>query len=668
MANPFESALSIPPTGTALLAVNARTYLASEVAPLDGDLNAPNAGTDCSVGLNALFATATEDSPVWLLVDGVGHLAAPLVIRSHCHIKVKSASCGFTLADEVNRPMVWNANLTADTRVDHDFSIEGGTWNANGANQAASFVHLGGFNFVCGMTFCGCYRFQIKNLEVRNARSFAFQISNWADVVYRDLRAYWNIGVGVDFNDGYHFNGPGIRFSGINLYSNGANNADCFGLNADETADDGQTYTYLGSGGEITEVEIDGLNPDGCGAGFRIVSDAARVDRVSVRNIHGSTKNSVLLFQPVTVEVGTGNIGTVTVDGVDVVSLGGGDSTFADVVHANLSMDRLVLRNLNSNNTDVDQRGIRVMQYAAIKHLAIDGYYIWDSTNAHVSDAYGRIHVEGGTVETLSVSGLNWQKASTANVGRVIVIEGGSVSELQIAAIGCNNVSAIVDHTGGALGKIIATNVNNRGSIAAAFQTASTVALLSVSGWAGGNVIESGAFSVKTGDAFDRFAIAAAAVAPPINVSAWANGPEPLTLSGASADGFSGEFLGSSGNIALPLTVVSGVPIAVEFDLSLDSTAIPFLRLYKGDYSSYVDAGQITQGRVRVIITPNFTGAANLLIYAVSGATIGDTIDVADAAVRSAFTPAMHVVGFSGGLLQIADGQGNVYEVAATLV
>ena len=162
----------------------------------------------------------------------------------------------------------------------HDFEIEGGIWNFNNMNQRPNPIYTRKFESdgYLGhvMFFYNVRNFKITNLTVKDPANYAIVL---------DIASYFTIeNIVFDFNFGNPIasNMDGIHLDGNCHYGvirnlQGACYDDLVALNAHE-----------GSGGDITNIEIDGIFAEGCHSAARLLTVNHQIKNITISNVFGT--------------------------------------------------------------------------------------------------------------------------------------------------------------------------------------------------------------------------------------------------------------------------------------------------------------------------------------------------------------------------------------------
>ena len=364
---------------------DARIVIASQAgAKLDSDV-VRGGGTDDTALIQSILDRAPRLGSLTLLVDGA-ILTSGLRIHSNTTIQCLNRACGFSLADNANRPIFANATPQLEGRTDRNLSFLGGTYNGNAAHQAHTTPERG---WTTAFALHGVEQLLFRDVSITNARTFAVYLTNWRRAVFENI--YLNLDhIPTRSNqDGIHVQGPGEFLSIRNLQGRAwddmvaLNNDDLLG---DWTADgkfarDPDVVKRFGthsSIGAVTDVEIDGVQADDCAQVIRILSRASRLDRVSIRNVKGTYRDFGIWVTPYFRE--GGNIGRLEFENID---LRPASPRAYDYVPPFLfwlagGMEQVVLRNIAGNDPIDGRPLVWIQPDARIGLLRIEGLDIRD--------------------------------------------------------------------------------------------------------------------------------------------------------------------------------------------------------------------------------------------------------------------------------------------------
>lgn len=300
-----------------------RVVVASEAnVPLDSNVYT-GGGTDSTEALQAILDTAPQVGHLHLILDGAA-LVRGLRVHSNTTIECPSSDCGLYLADGSNRALISNANWDFENIRDHDIKLIGGTYNHNCAGQQHHvpvpdddpglpllcpewLACFGNTRAVIAMEFYGVRRLSLRDVTIRDQRTYAFSTANWEQVTMENIRIDLPGRMHAQNQDGLHFYGPG-RFLSLKNIS-GRSGDDFIALAPDEND--------LKS--SITDVLIDGVFLDDADQGIRLLSRAdGRLDRVTIRNVTGTYRSFGFYINPWFYGTGYGHYGCIRFENIDL--------------------------------------------------------------------------------------------------------------------------------------------------------------------------------------------------------------------------------------------------------------------------------------------------------------------------------------------------------------
>lgn len=162
----------------------------------------------------------------------------------------------------------------------HDFEIEGGIWDFNNQNQEPNPVHSQNFddrNYLGHlMFFYNVRNFKLSNMTFKDPANYAVMIDTGSYFTIENIVFDFNFGNPFATNmDGIHLNGN-CHYGAIRNLQ-GACYDDSVALNA-----------YEGSGGDITNIEIDGIFAENAHSAVRLLTVGQRVAHINISNVYGS--------------------------------------------------------------------------------------------------------------------------------------------------------------------------------------------------------------------------------------------------------------------------------------------------------------------------------------------------------------------------------------------
>lgn len=505
-------------------------YASSTSAKLDSDVRT-GGGQDDTAPLQAALDQA-RSGPLELIMDGAA-LVSGLTIHSHTTVRCVSSSCGFFLKKQSNRPILINAHRTADPEavIDQDIRLIGGTYNGNGlpdehgavdGNQLKSSRE---YSFTVALGFYGIADFTATGITILHPRNYALHLANWHHVVLENDRVDVGVSEGINY-DGVHFNGPGQDASVRNLSVHSWDDALAF--NADDQAivnspGGPRMSNPISYGvpwianGPISDVVVDGLFLDHSLFGLRILSTSSRVDRITVRNIHGDCRGWAVTIDNFfdNFHSGLGNIGGLTIENVDVnphdwpATYRSGKDRLDKYINIGCSIESLTLKNIRQSHRADARPAINFATQARVQIFQGDGLIIQDSQM--FEDVLPRIALVGdAAVEQFRLTGVTWRRSTDLPRAGVLMETRGSggIGMLSMQSVSASRCAHLVKQTAGTIGQIAASSIvdSDPSEHGGTFWLEKGTTALSLSNWIGPpdrQVVGPGAATViRRGDAF----------------------------------------------------------------------------------------------------------------------------------------------------------------------
>lgn len=167
-----------------------------------------------------------------------------------------------------------------DEDVCCNFEIEGGIWNFNNKNQDPNPIQTGKFDerHFLGhiMLFYNVKNFRLSNMTFKDPSNYAVMIERASYFTVENIQFDFNEGNPYSVNmDGIHLNGN--CHYGVIRNLKGSTYDDLVALNA-----------YEGAGGDITNVEIDGLFAEKCHSAVRLLTVQQDIKHITISNVFGT--------------------------------------------------------------------------------------------------------------------------------------------------------------------------------------------------------------------------------------------------------------------------------------------------------------------------------------------------------------------------------------------
>lgn len=400
---------------------------ASEFAKLDSNVYT-GGGTDDTVALQSVLDKAIEWGGVHLIMDGAA-LVKGLKLHSNTTIECLNKNCGFYLADNSNESIVTNYNISYEEIKTCNISLVGGTYNHNCLNQKhdvecndldlTSDAPDGGNRWVIAIEFYGIENLNIRDLTVRDQRTFAFTVGNFKHVNVENTYVELVNEIPWGNQDGFHFWGPGQFLTMHNI--GGKTEDDFMNIGPDER--DGKS--------SITDVLIDGVMLDGAWQGIRLLSRGdGLLDRVTIRNVTGTYHSMGFYINPWFIDEKMGNFGNIVFENINLKPL---HNVLEDVGCENPpflfsiggDIQALTFRNITwyhpCDNRNIFQIGypyhkvdIPFVKTPHIGSLTIDGMQITESTKDSAGTEYLNVR---GIVDRLILRDIDIVKPDNGDDG-----------------------------------------------------------------------------------------------------------------------------------------------------------------------------------------------------------------------------------------------------------
>lgn len=431
---------------------NASLVYASQTgAKLDSNV-LTGGGTDDTTALQAALDQAPKLGHLRLVMDGAA-LVRGLTIHSNTTLECPNPACGFFLADGANRSILRNAHPSAGAILDRNITLQGGTYNHNRRKQVH---HTPDGQWVYGLEFLGIEQLTLRDVIVRDQRTFAVVVSNFKRVYMEHINILLEDRVLDQNEDGLHFFGPGQFLTLRDIQ--GSSCDDFIALNADDAAvrdKDGQwvnaggTHSVI-SYGPITDVLIDGVQVDEATHVIRLLSRVSRIDRVIIRNVTGKYRHFGIHMNPWHME--GGNVGSVVFDTIDLRPVESSDPCFF-LFSIGGKHEAITIRNLRWQTRDT-RRMIWVEPGASVGALTLDGADIVSERPLEQM----RYIVVDGQIERLRLRNVQVTQPPDMPTGSCLIdIPAGEkphgISHLQLEDVTTRHLGAVVRQAGDRIGR-----------------------------------------------------------------------------------------------------------------------------------------------------------------------------------------------------------------------
>lgn len=469
----------------------ARTFYTSQygaIADADLSMESTTYGTDQTALLQSILDRADGVRPTLIIIDGAYSISSELKIKANTYLQGLTRACGLILRPGSSRSMLVNYNRSGTAQNDlniqvANLTLNGMGWIQNVAQQPSKMnadAAVGGYNWMLG--FSGVKGLTIRDVTIRNGRSYGAYTSNCSNIVWENVLVEQNPNSTVGNLDGCDFVGSIKNLYVKNL--SGYSKDDLLGLATSYgwrrehvMVQDGgvevDAFYAFAACGDVTDVLVDGLTFLGGTQGYRIMSvdGAALMDRVTIRNIKGvlTAGGNVGLIDNFSMAGGTpsiiwapsgsttGNVGRLHIEDQDVKIEGGG-APIGDVVVA-LKADHLTFKNVRKTGiTNSNNNAFTFGAAANITHLEIEGFRRQTPWEA----APDEIQVQSGaTVGTFLLRGAVYDKSAMSGLATnsALVHISGTVGRLLMSDIVLLENSPALRYAAGTLGEVVATGV-----------------------------------------------------------------------------------------------------------------------------------------------------------------------------------------------------------------
>jgi len=304
-----------------------KTIIASEIAPLDSNVHT-GGGTDVTDALQAALDEARTCGGVRLVMDGAA-LVRMLNVHSNTTIECLTPDCGFFQKAQTNRSIISNVNWDRYNHKDRNISLIGGTYNQNCRHQEHHVLwkdvhhllptqdpqhdrkimepHEYEVHWVLGLEFYGVENLLIRDVIMRDFRTFAVAIGGFRNVLIENVWLDLPNRMRAENQDGLHFWGPGRFLTVRNV--GGSTGDDFMNIGPDEM--DGVS--------SIEDVLVDGVFLDDADDAIRMLTTGTgRLDRVTIRNVTGSYRSYGFYLNPWFPRATYGNFGNILFENIDL--------------------------------------------------------------------------------------------------------------------------------------------------------------------------------------------------------------------------------------------------------------------------------------------------------------------------------------------------------------
>ena len=297
-------------------------YASKSGCALDSNVDV-GGGTNDTDALQALLDTVTTQGPTEIDIDGVARISRPLVVHSNTRIRVLPNGGVFMDANSDSIAML-TTDLAGGTRYQNkNIEIIGGVWNGNANNQGDRRESASPNAIKVGFWLGWVDGLVVRDVMIRNAKTFALQISQSRNIFIQNLNCFWDDGEAqhADNRDGIHLLGPIDNIHVDTLFSNGDDDVIAFNTNeiTSLTNTDTRRGTTLGTA-PITNALVENVYFKNSAAGLRFYGVTyyegvkGYLDNIVVRNVFGN------IIGPYPSHCDNVTMGRVAIDGWHVTS------------------------------------------------------------------------------------------------------------------------------------------------------------------------------------------------------------------------------------------------------------------------------------------------------------------------------------------------------------
>lgn len=448
-------------------------YASQTGAKLDSNVFT-GGGTDDTLVLQQVLDQAPESGGIHLVMDGAARITG-LRVHSNTTIECLNQACGFYLADYANRPLIINADPSPEAIRNQNITLRGGTYNQNCLHQAHHVpegVHYSQADaFVVGIAFFGVENLLIRDVTLRNQRTFAFLITNWLKVTLENITLDLPDYIPGGNQDGIHLQGPG-RFLVIKNIQ-GKTGDDFIALNADEEFNGQKPFFHpCATVGPMSDVVVDTVMVDDAAQVLRILSRQHPVDRITVRNVSGNYRSFgfYLSAWDYRSKGFRGDFGSLIFENIDVRQTRA-DYTYTEPFLFRISGNHrsLILRNIHYFDPTDDRYLVHVegesdipeigTTPADVDSLVIDGLHIQDAASTPQSRPYIMVR---GHVRQLVIRNCEIFRRQ-AKSAALLATQGefARIDHLNLANITSENLTTLFDDPEAKIGEIQTTHIVN---------------------------------------------------------------------------------------------------------------------------------------------------------------------------------------------------------------
>jgi hypothetical protein len=429
------------------------TYITSENGLVGGAslaMHSTTFGPDDTDALQALADLGGDPDNLLIIDTDTASSITGVLVKSHTSITGRTGK-GYILRNQADKPLVRTEVVSFTAFASENITLDGGIWNGNLYNadynggDRAQLKTSADQGIIAALSFYGVDGLTIKNLAIRMAGCYAILVSKVNNLLIDNLTIDQGSDTAFGSNqDGVHLLGNVSNFtiSNISMLSRD----DSIAINA---ADIYQTpwdafYKVAGvvaSTGPIEHGVVENIVLQaGNIFGIRVLCGTSRIDDIIFRNFSGQTNEYWCIADTFAgmILAGSGNIGSLTFDNIDVMVLGRafppGAGWDSDVVWG-LNVDGIITFNNIKRRVYIDDLWSTWNFHggAVLPEVIISAYTANDlaaSPNQAVGKDIPHIVVDNAQVGIMRLTRAIVSKASTENNSRLIHVKNGGIIQI----------------------------------------------------------------------------------------------------------------------------------------------------------------------------------------------------------------------------------------------
>jgi len=443
-----------------------KRILASEAAILDSNVYT-GGGTDVTAQLQAALDEAAVCGGVHLIMDGAA-LVSGLKVHSNTTIECLTRDCGFFQKEDANCALVTNYNRSFYQRKTRNIILKGGTYNQDCLRQkhhiplntcdeetrwlltmdGTKVSAMEGDRWVYGLEFYGVEHLEIRDLTIRNFRTFAVTIGGFRNVTIENVWLDLPDRMQSQNQDGFHFWGPGQFLTVRNV--GGKVGDDFMNIGPDE----------MDCTSSITDVLVDGVFLDDADQSIRMLSrGTGTLDRVTVRNMSGTYRSFGFYINPWFPGETYGNMKNIFIENIDLRPVEPNYTYFTNMLfNIGGNVESIIIKNVRHHQSH-DARPLFILGEPTYDHrsplpkdnlpllqnVEIDGLTIMEYDEAAAQADYIQVSQPVGRLALKNVTVL--RKNTGAPAGHLISFpkDEGHVDLLHMNDVAANGFDRLID-------------------------------------------------------------------------------------------------------------------------------------------------------------------------------------------------------------------------------